>query len=803
MANTALNPAISQAFNLTRISLKLNGMSVAAVAFTGKESLSNGFRFTVTSLFDADTHVGSFIGSSAQLRFRGQDGITRDVAGVVAAANTQGNESSGQLRVDITLTSHLHKLSLQRDTRIILGHTIPDIIRFTCEQHNLMQLKFDLSQAYPVQPYILQADETDWAFIQRLMAQSGLYSYSTCNDEQEVIVFTDNNANCPYIARAVLEHVAPSGQPKMVDGKYVVGVQQLMHQVSSHNTVVNLHDYNEQTPTTRLHAGSGQAVHSAAGKTTPHTVFGRGTRTLDDTAASAKRASEGLRTTSEHADIHSNVVDMAAGHVCSLATGSFDETLSGDYLLVSVSHSAAQPSGVKAHGDDLAYHSSAYAIKRDVPYRSRLPAHPDLPMTFTARIESDGPYARLDEQGRYQLRGLFDLSTTEHTQATTPLRRLQPYGGPIGNGPNESTVGMHTPLQDGDEVLLSCLNGDPNRPMVVGSAPNPERKSPVTGQNKTQNRLRSQSDNELHMDDTRDDEVIHLRTYAGYNILQFNARAAEHKLRMATEHGAMERYAKKTILTQSDDTMTELVGNDRAVIVENKHITKTTNKEIHHQTPTDNTQSAHDNIQTKSGKNTELKTGKHLKIDVNDNQNVTIKGSQGMFVTVKNSEVFIQSANKIDIKGQGGGDITFEQSGGGFKVDAGGNVNLYGKKVTIGGNSGVTMNGNISYSVPGPVYPPGKSVTSPLRVKDILNLVADNPEPSIQDIEINLIDEFDNELPEHLKMLDDIKYRLTTDGGEVREGVIKDGKIKEKQVQITSDYTLEFSEQLPIDMELS
>jgi type VI secretion system secreted protein VgrG len=106
-------------------------------------------------------------------------------------------------------------------------------------------------------------------------------------------------------------------------------------------------------------------------------------------------------------------------------------------------------------------------IKRETPFRSATVAHPKLPMTLTARIESDGPYAKLDEQGKYNVRALFDLSDTRHTQATIPLRRLSPYGGPA----NQSNVGMHTPLHDGDEVLISCLNGDPDRPMVVGSVP--------------------------------------------------------------------------------------------------------------------------------------------------------------------------------------------------------------------------------------------------------------------------------------------------------------------------------------------
>ena len=82
-----------------------------------------------------------------------------------------------------------------------------------------------------------------------------------------------------------------------------------------------------------------------------------------------------------------------------------------------------------------------------------------------------------------------------------------------------------------------------------------------------------------------------------------------------------------------------------------------------------------------------------------------------------------------------------------------------------------------------------------------MNLVAGEADPSIQDLDILLVDEFDNNLANHLKMLDGIKYRLETDLGDVREGTVKDGKITEKQLNIKSTYNLEFDEVLPFDTE--
>ncbi|MCK5098888.1 MAG: hypothetical protein KAR45_12350, partial [Desulfobacteraceae bacterium] len=45
--------------------------------------------------------------------------------------------------------------------------------------------------------------------------------------------------------------------------------------------------------------------------------------------------------------------------------------------------------------------------------------------------------------------------------------------------------GMHFPLHKGTEVLLTFIDGNPDRPVIAGAMPNPETSSPVTGKNQT------------------------------------------------------------------------------------------------------------------------------------------------------------------------------------------------------------------------------------------------------------------------------------------------------------------------------
>ena len=134
--------------NKTRITLTINGAPHRVISIKGEERLSEGFRFSLSILADKFSPLHTYISNSANISFTGQDGINRNVIGMVTHIEEAGAYDDSTLRASVTIESILTKLKYQRDTRIILGHSIPDIIRLTCEQHGIEkeQLKFDLSQ---------------------------------------------------------------------------------------------------------------------------------------------------------------------------------------------------------------------------------------------------------------------------------------------------------------------------------------------------------------------------------------------------------------------------------------------------------------------------------------------------------------------------------------------------------------------------------------------------------------------------------------------------------------------------------
>jgi type VI secretion system secreted protein VgrG len=106
----------------------------------------------------------------------------------------------------------------------------------------------------------------------------------------------------------------------------------------------------------------------------------------------------------------------------------------------------------------------------------------------------------------------FDVSGAAPGKGSAPLRMMQPYSGP--------EEGMHFPLRKGTEVLLAFIDGDPDRPVIAGTVPNPETPSVVNKDNRTRSQIVTAGDNRLYFEDEEGKERILMHSPAANSFIR-------------------------------------------------------------------------------------------------------------------------------------------------------------------------------------------------------------------------------------------------------------------------------------------
>ena len=165
---------------------------------------------------------------------------------------------------------------------------------------------------------------------------------------------------------------------------------------------------------------------------------------------------------------------------------------------------------------------------------------------MSAKIESGtgDEYAFIDDHGRYKAKMLFDISDKTNGEATMPIRLIQNYTG--------SGYGTHFPNHKGTELLWACVDGDVDRPIGLGTVPNPSQASPVVSKNKMQNVIRTAAGNEIILDDKSKETQISFST-PDKNKMLFDDKDDKIEITTKDKHVVTMDDKNKNIIVKSKD----------------------------------------------------------------------------------------------------------------------------------------------------------------------------------------------------------------------------------------------------------
>lgn len=168
--------------------------------FSGAEKLSELYYYTITfTSAEKNIDAAQLLSKPAMLTMGGgalqQLADCKRVHGVVTAFR-RISSSEDQSTYQITLQPFLSLLDKQfRSHRFFVNKSVPEVVEQVLQEHHLhdWEYEFNLKQHYPRREQINQYQESDLAFIQRLLAEVGIFYFFTLQEEaqSEVVHFAD------------------------------------------------------------------------------------------------------------------------------------------------------------------------------------------------------------------------------------------------------------------------------------------------------------------------------------------------------------------------------------------------------------------------------------------------------------------------------------------------------------------------------------------------------------------------------------------------------------------------------------
>lgn len=423
--------------------------------------------------------------------------------------------SADQTHYRITLKPFLSLLDKQfRTHRFFISKSVPEVVEQVLTEHGLQgwEFEFRLKKTYPKREQINQYQESDLTFIQRLLAEVGIFFFFTLqpDTQTEVIHFGDTQAT--LIFGKTLAINSPSGMSD--NGADSVWALNVAHRVVEGS--VTTKDYNHREAQNLLMSAPADMTRGEGDNINYGKVYHyqmRHPERGDKIDPAPETANFWARLDHER---------FLAGQT-TITGKSTDASLSPAQVLT-ITDSIPPTLPAQLQGPVLLTHiiftgsrkTALLAELTCVPYseilcwRPSLLPRPKVTGTMTARVTSakEGDiYAWQDASGMYRVKFDADLDDKNPGQESMPVRLAKPYGGDV--------YGFHFPLIQGTEVAIAFQEGDLDRPYIAYALHDSRHVDHVTEANSTRNVIRTAGLNKLRMEDKRGEEHVKLSTEYG------------------------------------------------------------------------------------------------------------------------------------------------------------------------------------------------------------------------------------------------------------------------------------------------
>jgi type VI secretion system secreted protein VgrG len=491
---------------------ELSEDAVHVFSFQGEEQISRLFKYCIELISsDAELDPKDILNKKASFVMNRGDEDPIYINGIISHFEQRGR-TPNYVFYYAELVPKMWRLGLTHQSQIFQNMDIKKIVTQVLDDAGFsgQDYEFKLDGSYPELEYVVQYQETDFDFINRRLEHFGIFYYFDHRGDNDVIVFTDTNDQLPAIDQSEDIYYNPNRDPLFETET----ISELSCKTQVVTGLIRLKDYNYRFPTRNL------MVESQIDQDSPGTYYEYGGHFKDATEGDSivKVRNEEILVKSEIFSGKSDCRLLRVGNKFKMGMHYREEWNDTNYVLTKVISRGTQRGLFnllsEAKKVTPTYENYFEAIPIDIQYRPpRITAVPRIPGIMTAKLESGAgdEYAFVDDQGQYRMKSPFDLSDKGNGEASRAVRLAQPYSGP--------GYGIHFPNHADAEIVWSCIDGNVDRPLGIGTVPNPSQSSPVVLDNKPQSIIRTAAGNEMIMDDKTDEAQIRITTPDSNKIL--------------------------------------------------------------------------------------------------------------------------------------------------------------------------------------------------------------------------------------------------------------------------------------------
>ncbi|MBR8129809.1 type VI secretion system tip protein VgrG [Burkholderia ambifaria] len=472
-AAAASTSPFSETTRLLRFQSSLTGnraLSIAAIK--GGEALSEMPSYTLDLITqNPSIDLKDVLNQAVAVNITLQDGSERQIHGYLVRFGFERNDGGiAHYRGD--LVPWLWYLGKRVNSRIYQQVTVLDVLRKVFADYGaLVDYQTHIKQELKPEDYVVQFQESDLNFVSRLLERHGLFYYFEYRQDGHTLVIADDSASCPAQAHdPVVTYNAASG---------VQQADRLTALSASRETqpgVVALHTFDYKHPKSRPYVELPTLADQ--GNAPKLEVYdGNSAFAYKDASAGEAEAKRRLEVFEWQAKVfhgESGCRGLTVGRKFRIDGHFwFDPAKQDDneFLVIGIEIDA------KNNFDDASaqpgsFRNALTLIRSKIPYRpERLHEKPIMPGPQSAIVVGPkGQEIHTDGMGRIKVQFPWDRYGKNDQESSCWIRVSQPWAG-RGWG----TVAIPRVNQ---EVIVDFLNGDPDRPIVVGRMFNAEQTPP-------------------------------------------------------------------------------------------------------------------------------------------------------------------------------------------------------------------------------------------------------------------------------------------------------------------------------------